>query len=89
MVDTQRAQPWGTHEQGIGCSPVRVIVTAFVAQLPCGDGCLRGASDGLQTDIAQSHSGICPMPTAQGESTTMNLITGLLAGVLHFIGWLV
>ncbi|WP_438295054.1 hypothetical protein [Streptomyces sp. HUAS TT7] len=50
---------------------------------------MRGASDGLQTGIAQSHNGICPMPTAPGESTTMNLITGLLAGVLHFIGWLV
>ncbi|WP_189960528.1 hypothetical protein [Streptomyces violascens] len=50
---------------------------------------MTGASDGLQTGVAQSHSGIRPMPTAQGESTTMNLITGLLAGVLHFIGWLV
>jgi hypothetical protein len=29
------------------------------------------------------------MHLAQGESTTMNVITNLLAGVVHFLGWLV
>ncbi|WP_328314200.1 hypothetical protein OG432_30670 [Streptomyces sp. NBC_00442] len=50
---------------------------------------MRGASDGLQT-------GPCAVPrrhrsdaTAPAESTIMNLITDLLAGVFHFLGWLV
>ncbi|MET8506158.1 hypothetical protein ABZV60_16060 [Streptomyces sp. NPDC004787] len=27
--------------------------------------------------------------SVRGDSTTMNVITNLLAGVLHFLGWLV
>ncbi|MDQ0841248.1 hypothetical protein [Streptomyces sp. V1I6] len=36
-------------------------------------------------DDAQSHH----QHHARGESITMNLITNLLAGVVHFVGWLV
>jgi hypothetical protein len=29
------------------------------------------------------------MKNAQGEGTTMNFLTNLLAGIVHFVGWLV
>ncbi|MGW0776656.1 hypothetical protein ACWD01_24040 [Streptomyces sp. NPDC002835] len=35
----------------------------------------------------------CAVPaqstTYQGERTTMNFLTDLLAGIVHFVGWLV
>ncbi|MFC8234766.1 hypothetical protein OG830_06245 [Streptomyces sp. NBC_00121] len=45
---------------------------------------MQGAHDGLQTATAQSH--ICTM---YEEKYRMNLITSLLAGIVHFVGWLV
>jgi hypothetical protein len=61
-----------------------VVVRDYVAPAPRGARCLRCASDGLQTATAQSHR--C---TTHKENPFMDLITNLLAGVLHFVGWLV
>ncbi|WP_454320262.1 hypothetical protein [Streptomyces phaeoluteigriseus] len=41
------------------------------------------ASEGLQTvSSRESH-------TSQGKSMSMNLLTDILAGLVHFVGWLV
>jgi hypothetical protein len=45
---------------------------------------LRSAVNGLQTATAQSHR--C---TTYKEKDQMNFLTNLLAGVVHFVGWLV
>jgi hypothetical protein len=63
-----------------------VVVPLSVPQLALEPGCLRCASDGLQTATALSHT---QSTTHQGERTTMNFLTDLLAGIVHFVGWLV
>ncbi|EST19398.1 hypothetical protein [Streptomyces niveus] len=61
-----------------------MIATGFLAQLPCDNRCLRCASDGLQTATALSQLYIFTRRTPH-----MNVITNLLAGLVHFVGWLV
>ncbi|WP_256107329.1 hypothetical protein [Streptomyces sp. ODS05-4] len=56
-----------------------------LARSPRGAGCLRCASDGLQTGVAH----VPHLHHAQGERNTMNIVTDLLAGFFHFLGWLV
>jgi hypothetical protein len=42
------------------------------------------AADRSETKNAQ-----VPHASPQGESTIMNLLTDILAGLVHFVGWLV
>jgi ABC-type Mn2+/Zn2+ transport system ATPase subunit len=61
-----------------------VVVRDFVASGGRDVRCLRCASDGLQTAIAY-----VPQKTCTRRNTPMNIITNLLAGVVHFLGWLI
>ncbi|POX53806.1 hypothetical protein C3489_15250 [Streptomyces sp. Ru71] len=47
---------------------------------------LRCASDGLQTVVDAQ---VPHQSTTARRSTIMNLLTDVLAGLVHFIGWLV
>ncbi|WP_199566420.1 hypothetical protein [Streptomyces corynorhini] len=49
--------------------------------------CLRCANDGLQTATALSSRRITHH--THKEKVSMNVLTNLLAGIVHFVGWLV
>ncbi|WP_299537117.1 hypothetical protein [uncultured Streptomyces sp.] len=45
---------------------------------------MQSAGNGLQTVHAQSRNAPCTK-----EKHSMNFLTDLLAGIVHFVGWLV